>query len=71
MVEVRDNRRKADRRKSTGLNLYVRNLFSTDRRKLERENQNVINKDFITWLFCVVSSFSILAFILITSYIKG
>jgi hypothetical protein len=71
MVEVRDNRRKADRRKSTGLNLYVRNLFSTDRRKLERENQNVINKDFITWLFCIVSSFSILAFILITSYIKG
>tara|TARA_Y100001960_G_scaffold238191_1_gene251132 strand:- start:255 stop:470 length:216 start_codon:yes stop_codon:yes gene_type:complete len=71
MVEVRDNRRKADRRKSTGLNLYVRNLFSTDRRKLERENQSVINKDFITWLFCIVSSFSILAFILITSYIKG
>lgn len=71
MVEVRDNRRKADRRKSTGLNLYVRNLLSTDRRKLERENQSVINKDFITWLFCIVSSFSILAFILITSYIKG
>tara|TARA_Y100001960_G_scaffold92038_1_gene99153 strand:+ start:910 stop:1125 length:216 start_codon:yes stop_codon:yes gene_type:complete len=71
MVKVRNNRRQSDRRNSKGFNLYIRNLFSKDRRKIEREKQSLMNKDFITWLICVFSSFAILSAILVASYMRG
>lgn len=72
MVIVREDRRSQDdRRNNKGLKKYIRLIKSSDRRKLEQQKNDIISKDFITWLSCVFISLGLLTVILILAYMKG